>query len=54
MLNCFRCACLTVSALCAAVPASAQVYCTTRVIAEDDAGNRLSDHDAYTTEVTLA
>ena len=37
-----------------AVPASAQVYCTTRVIAEDDAGNRLSDHDAYTTEVTLA
>ncbi|MCC6497945.1 MAG: hypothetical protein IT193_16960 [Propionibacteriaceae bacterium] len=36
-----------------AVPADAHVHSVTRIIAEDPAGNRLSDHDAYTTEVTL-
>lgn len=37
-----------------AVPESAKIHSTTRVIAQDAAGNRLSDHDAYSTEVRLA
>ncbi|MGV8909452.1 MAG: hypothetical protein ACOH1Y_10755 [Propionicimonas sp.] len=37
-----------------AVPESAKIHSTTRIIAQDAAGNRLSDHDAYSTEVRLA
>jgi endonuclease/exonuclease/phosphatase family metal-dependent hydrolase len=37
-----------------AVPESAKIHSTTRIIAQAAAGNRLSDHDAYTTEVRLA
>jgi len=37
-----------------AVPESAQVHSVARIIAHDPSTNRLSDHDAYTTEVTLA
>lgn len=37
-----------------AVPDGAQVLAVERIVAEDPEGNRLSDHDAYTTEFSLA
>ena len=37
-----------------AVPQTASVLGTHRVVGEDDRGNRLSDHDAYTAEIALS
>lgn len=36
-----------------AVPEGAQIHAVNRIIAQDRAGKRLSDHDAYTATTTL-
>jgi len=36
-----------------AVPEGAEIHAVNRIIAQDQAGRRLSDHDAYTTTTTL-
>lgn len=36
-----------------AVPETVRVLATNRIVAETDPDNRLSDHDAYTTETEL-
>jgi hypothetical protein len=37
-----------------AVPESATIHSTTRIVAQDHSANRLSDHDAYAIDVTMA
>ena len=37
-----------------AVPHNARIHAVNRIIAQDHSGKRLSDHDAYMTDITVA